>query len=144
MLSAVACYGSGAEIEHDVKTLARGGFDMTRVCVIGKDRVAPNQIAFVHTGRRARFFGAHGALWNTLSAILLGTALLCGPACEHVMILGSLAGSIGPALASVTPLPAALAAHGFLLVIQADAQHLQRARALLPYADLKTFDFPLT
>jgi len=142
MLSAVAWYSSSPEIEHDVKTLARGGFDMTRVCVIGKDRVAPNQIAFVHTGRRARFFGAHGALWNTLSAILLGTALLCGPAGEHVVILGSLAGAIVPALGSANPLPAALAAHSFLLVIQADAQHLQRARELLPHADLKTFDSP--
>lgn len=139
MLSAVACYGSGPEIEHDVKTLARGGFDMTRVCVIGKDRVAPNQVAFVHTGQRARFFGAHGALWNTLSAILLGTALLCGPAGELVMILGSLAGSIAPALYGA-PLSAALAAHSFLLVIQADAQRIQRARELLPHADLRTFD----
>lgn len=48
---AVACYGSDLEVEHDVKTLARGAFDMALVCVIGKDWAPQNEIAFLHTGR---------------------------------------------------------------------------------------------
>jgi len=158
---AVACFGSDQEVEHEVKTLARGAFDMTRVCVIGKDWVPQNEVAFLHTGRRARFFGTYGGLWTTLSGMLLGAALVCGAPGEHIVILGSLASFMVPALYGPTPLAAALASLGvpegaalayekavaaqkFLIIIQADAHHIQRARELLPHADFTTFYNPFT
>jgi len=161
MASAVACYGSDLEVEHDVKTLARGAFDMTRVCVIGKDWAPQNEVAFLHTGRHARFFGTYGALWTTLSGMLLGAAFVCGAFGEYVVILGSLASVVVPALYGPNPLAAALASLGipegaalayekavaaqkFLIIIQADAHDIQRARELLPHADFATFYNPFS
>ena len=157
MAVAVAWYDSDLDVEHDVKTLARGGFDMTRVCVLGRDKVRPNEVAFTHTGLRARFFGAHGGLWTTLSGVLLGIALVCGPLGEHVVILGSAVYVMVPSLSGETPIAAALTrlvghdaalaceqaitARKFLLIIQAGVSPLQRARELLPHAGLRTFDF---
>jgi hypothetical protein len=147
-------------VELAVKTLARGGFDMTGVCVVGKDWVPQNEIAFLHTGLRARFFGTYGALWTTLSGILFGTALVCGPAGEHMVILGSLAASMLPTLYGTTPLGGALGALGipseaaafyekavaaqkFLIIVRGDAHRVERARELLPHADFETFDSTL-
>ena len=152
----VATCDSDLEVELDVKTLARGGFDMTYVCVVGKDWVPQNEIAFLHTGLRARFFGTYGALWTTLSGILFGTALVCGQAGEHVVILGSLASLMMPALYGATPLGGALdalgipsaatalyekavAAQKFLLIVRGDAGLIERARELLPHAGFTTF-----
>ena len=159
---AVAAYDSDLEVEHDVKTLQRGGFDMTRVCVIGRDYgTAEHTVAFLHPGRRARFFGSHGVLWNTLSGILFGAALVYLPVAEHVVILGPLATYLtgamqAPAPAGASPLATALNALGIpkgaagvydtavrtrqvLLIVHADTRGIQRARQILEQAHFETF-----
>jgi hypothetical protein len=155
---AVACYDSDEEIEHDVKTLARGGFDMTRVSVIGRDGARQNAIALLHTGR-AWFCGTRGPLWTTLSGILLGAALVLAPPGGELVIVGSLASVMVPALCGATELAAVLATLGipreaalryeqaianqkFLLIVRGGAQSIRRARELLPRADFSTFDSP--
>jgi hypothetical protein len=127
---AAAGYDSELELEHDVKTLARGGLDMTRVAVVGADRVPHNHVAFVHTGRRARFFGAHARLWNTLSELLLGAALAFGAGGEHLVIVGAPAFSVVPQRGG----------HEFLLVINGNAHDIERARELLPHVGLTILD----
>jgi hypothetical protein len=160
---AIAAYEADLELEHDVKTLQRGGFDMTRVSVVGRDYDgADDVVAFLHSGRRARFFGKHGVLWTTLSGILFGAALVSLPGAQHMVILGSLASRVVSALQlhapdGLSPLAggltglgipndAALAydtgmqAHQFLLIVQADPRGIRRARQVLDQAGFETFE----
>jgi hypothetical protein len=161
---AVAAYDTDLELELDVKTLQRGGFDMTRVCVIGSDHgAAQHLVAFVHPGRRARFFGKHGLLWTTLSGILFGAALAFVPLTGPIVIVGPLAKSMvagleAPALRrGLGPLATALAGLGIpeeaalayesairaqriLLIVRGDAHAIQRARQLLYQTRIDSFE----
>jgi hypothetical protein len=160
---AIAAYDADLELEHDVKTLQRGGFDMTHVCVMGKDYgAASHVVALLHSGARARFFGRRGALWNNLAGILVGAALAFVPLVGHVVIVGPLASQIVGELGSATPrrglgpLAAALTGLGitkdaalgyesavrqqeFLLIVHGDAPAIERAHQLLDPAGLRTF-----
>ena len=161
---AIASYDADLEVEHDVKTLQRGGFDMTRVCVMGKDYGAPQHvIAFLHSGARAQFFGRRAAFWATLAGILVGAALAFAPRVGHLVIVGPLAsqivadlnaqalrlgqGSIAGALAALgipedaaLVYDAALRAQEVLLIVRGDAQSIARARQLLHLAHLRSVE----
>jgi uncharacterized protein YqgC (DUF456 family) len=161
---AVAAYDTHLELEHDVKTLQHGGFDMTRVCIMGRDYAAAHHVvAFLHSGRRARFFGKRGPLWGTLSGILVGAALVFVPLAGHIVIVGPIASYIvnelnaptlrrglSPLAAALTGLgipddaalgyEAAIRAQEFLLIVQGDPHGIQHARALLDPAALRIFE----
>jgi hypothetical protein len=141
-LLAVASYDSEVELEHAVKILYRGGFDMTRVCVVGLASAALS-----------------GALWSALSAILLVTALIYVPGTEPIVVLGWLASTFMPNLRGATPLAQAfralgvppdaalayeraIAANNLLLVARVDAPGMRSLRDLLQIAELRTFESP--
>jgi hypothetical protein len=141
-LLAVVSYDSEIELEHAVKILYRGGFDMTRVCVVGLASAALSS-----------------ALWSALSAILVVTALVYVPGTEPVVVLGWLASAFVPDLRGAAPLAQALralgvppgaalayereiSAHSLLLVARVDAPGMRSLRDLLQIAELRTFESP--
>jgi hypothetical protein len=132
------------------------------VCVVGRDDGARDQlVAFLHSGRRTRFVGRYGGLWEMLSEILYGAALSHMLPVGHVVMLGPLASCFMTALPAhahrgASPLAAAFNALGiprdaalsyeaavrgrlFLLIVSADARGIEQARTLLDATSLESF-----
>jgi uncharacterized membrane protein len=161
---AVALYNEHSQAENAVKILQRGGFDMKKISIIGKDyETQEHVIGFLNAGDRARIFGKYGAFWGGLMGVLFGSALLFVPILGHVVILGPLAAmlfsglqgavvvgglsaltgalvSIGIPKDSVLRYETALKANNFVLVVHGDGQEIARAQELLKSSGLSSFD----
>ena len=89
---AVAVYDSHEKAEAAVRELARAGFDMKSISIVGKDYHTEDQVVgYFNAGDRAKFFGKLGAFWGGLAGILLGSAFMFIPVVGHVVVLGPLA-----------------------------------------------------
>ena len=74
---AVAVYDSHEKAEAAVRELARAGFDMKSISIVGKDYHTEDQVVgYFNAGDRAKFFGKLGAFWGGLAGILFGSALM--------------------------------------------------------------------
>jgi uncharacterized membrane protein len=81
---AVAIYDSHEKAERAVKTLQRGGFDMKKLSIIGKDyHTEEHVVGYFNGGDRAKFFGKLGAFWGGLAGMLFGAALVGRPISCH-------------------------------------------------------------
>ena len=85
---AVAVYDEHSTAEEAVKTLQRGGFDMKKISIVGKDyETDEHVVGFLNAGDRAKIFGKLGAFWGGLFGILFGAALIFIPVIGSVVIL---------------------------------------------------------
>jgi uncharacterized membrane protein len=162
---AVAVYDTHAAADEAVKALQHAGFDMKTISIVGKDYHSEEHVlGYFNVGDRMKFFGKLGAFWGGLAGILFGSAMMFVPVVGHVIILGPLAATLfggiegaalgGGAAALVGALTAigvpensvlryetALKADKFLLVLNADAAQVERAREVLG-AGLESFGRP--
>lgn len=152
---AVAVYDSHEKAEAAVRELARAGFDMKSISIVGKDYHTEEQvIGYFNAGDRARFFGKLGAFWGGLAGILFGSALMFVPIVGHIVVLGPLAATIAGGVqgavlgGGLSALVGALTAIGvpkdsvlryetelkadrFLVIVHAGAGDIRRAHELL-------------
>lgn len=155
---AVAIYDSHTQAEDAVHALARAGFNMKTISIIGKDYHTEEQVVgYFNAGDRARFFGRFGAFWGGLAGMLFGSALMFVPVVGHIVVLGpigaTIAGglqgavlgggvsalvgalsSIGVPKDSVLRYATALKASKFLVIVHAGGTDVSRARDLLAAA----------
>jgi uncharacterized membrane protein len=156
---AVAIYNSHQKAERAVKTLQRGGFDMKKLSIIGRDyHTEEHVVGFFNAGDRAKFFGKFGAFWGGLAGTLFGAAFMFVPVVGHIVILGPLAAtlvgglqgavvmgglsalagalmSIGIPKDSVLRYETAIKADKFLLVLHGTSEELTRAKEILANTD---------
>lgn len=161
---AVAVYDLHSQAEAAVKALQRGGFDMTKISILGKDyHTEEHVVGFLNAGDRAKIFGKLGAFWGGLMGVLFGSALMFIPVVGHVVVLGPLAAtlfsglqgavlvggisalagalmSVGIPKDSVLRYETALKADKFMLVVHGDAQEIDKARELLKTSGMASFD----
>ena len=161
---AVATYDTHVKAEEGVKALQRGGFDMKRISIIGRDySTEEHVVGFFNAGDRARFFGKYGAAWGAFFGALFGVAFLIVPVVGPVVVFGPLAAAIvggleGAAVVgglsalfgaltaigvpkdSVLRYETAIKANKFLLIVHGDEKDIERARGLLVATDVTAFD----
>lgn len=155
---AVAIYESHTQAEEAVHKLARAGFDMKTISILGKDyHTEEHVVGYFNVGDRARFFGKLGAFWGGLAGILFGSALLFVPVVGHIVVLGPIAATIAGGLQgavvgggfsalvgaltavgvpkdSVLRYETALKASKFLVVVHGAGDDIWRARDVLAAA----------
>ena len=96
---AVAVYDSHGLAEDAVHKLAKAGFDMKTISIIGKDyHTEEHVVGYFNTGDRVRYFGKLGAFWGGMAGILFGSALMFVPVVGHVVVLGPIAAAIAGGL----------------------------------------------
>jgi uncharacterized membrane protein len=161
---AVAIYDSHEKAESAVKTLQRGGFDMKKLSIIGKDyHTEEHVVGYFNAGERAKFFGKLGAFWGGLAGMLFGVAFMFVPVLGHIVILGPLAAtvvgglqgavvggglsalagalmSIGIPKDSVLRYETAIKANKFLLIVHGTEEELKRAREILANTDVASIE----
>lgn len=155
---AVAVYDSHTQAEEAVHTLAKAGFDMKTISILGKDYHSEEHVVgYFNAGDRAKFFGKLGAFWGGLAGMLFGSALMFVPVVGHIVVLGPIAAMIAGGLQgavlggglsalagmltaigvpkdSVLRYETALKASKFLVIVHSGAQDIRRAHDLLSAA----------
>jgi len=155
---ALAVFDSHTLADEAVRKLAKAGFDMKTISIVGKDyHTEEHAVGYVNMGDRARFFGKLGAFWGGLAGVLFGSALMFVPVVGHIVVLGPLAATLvggleGAALGgSASALVGALTALGipkdsvvryetaikadkFLVTVHGSADEVSGARRLLAAA----------
>lgn len=152
---AVAVYDSHEQAEAAVRELAKAGFDMKTISILGKDYQTEESVTgYFNAGDRAKFFGKFGAFWGGLAGLLFGSAMLFVPVVGHIIILGPIAAtlagglegavlgggagalvgalsSVGIPKNSVLRYETAIKANKFLVLIHGEADTILRARNVL-------------
>src|SRR5437867_10445932 len=78
--SVVAVDDSHAGAEVAVRELAKSGFDMKKLSIIGKDySTEEGVVGFYNAGDRMKAWGKTGAFWGGLWGMLFGSALFVIP-----------------------------------------------------------------
>ena len=96
---AVAVYDSHGQAEDAVHKLAKAGFEMKTISIIGKDyHTEQHVVGYFNTGDRVKYFGKLGAFWGGMAGILFGSALMFVPVVGHVVVLGPIAAAIAGGL----------------------------------------------
>jgi uncharacterized membrane protein len=91
----VAVFDSHDQADQAVRKLAKEGFDMKTISIVGRDYHTEAQaVGYLNAGARARFFGKLGAFWGGLAGILFGSAMMFVPVVGHVVVLGPLASAL--------------------------------------------------
>jgi hypothetical protein len=97
----IAVYNTHSEAEGAVKELQRGGFDMKKLSVVGKDYHTDEQVVgYYNAGDRMKYWGKWGALWGGLWGLLFGAAFFWVPGVGPLLVAGPLAASFVAALES--------------------------------------------
>ncbi|HEY8708572.1 MAG TPA: general stress protein [Burkholderiaceae bacterium] len=155
---AVAVYDSHVQAEDAVHKLAKAGFDMKSISILGKDyHTEEHVVGYLNAGDRAKFFGKLGAFWGGLAGMLFGSALMFVPVVGHIVILGPIAATIAGGLQgavlgggasalvgalstlgipkdSVLRYETALEADKFLVVVHGGSDDIRRAHEVLTAA----------
>ncbi len=151
----VAVFDTHPEAEAAVKELQRGGFDMNKLSVVGKDYHTEDQVVgYYNAGDRMKYWGKMGALWGGLWGLLFGAAffwvpgigplLIAGPltaaivgALENAVVVGGLSAlgaglySIGIPKNSIVKYESALKVDKYLVVAHGTAEEVARANDIL-------------
>ena len=97
--SVVAVYDSHAAAEAAVRELAKSGFDMKTLSIIGKDySTEEGVVGFYNAGDRMKAWGKTGAFWGGLWGLLFGSAFFLIPGIGPLLAAGPLVGWIIGAL----------------------------------------------
>jgi len=151
----VTVYNTHEEAEEAVKALQKGGFDMTKLSIIGKEyHTEQHVVGYYNAGDRMKYWGKMGAFWGGLWGFLVGAAffvvpgigpiLIPGPvaawvigALEGAVVVGGLSAigaglySIGIPKDSVLRYEAALKADKFLLIAHGSEDEVEHAKDIL-------------
>jgi hypothetical protein len=101
--SVVAIYDSHAAAEEAVRALAKSGFDMKKLSIIGKDYATEEGVVgFYNTGDRMKAWGKTGAFWGGLWGMVFGSALFVVPGVGPLFAAGPLVAWIVGALEGAT------------------------------------------
>src|SRR5579871_5896488 len=101
--SVVAVYDSHAAAEAAVRELAKSGFDMKTLSIIGKDySTEEGVVGFYNAGDRMKAWGKTGAFWGGLWGMLFGSALFVIPGVGPLFVAGPLVAWIVSALEGAT------------------------------------------
>ena len=155
---AVAVYDAHMQAQDAVHKLAKSGFDMKTISILGKDYHSEEHVVgYFNVGDRARFFGKLGAFWGGLAGVLFGSALMFVPVVGHIVVLGPIAATIAGGLQgavlgggfsallgaltaigvpkdSVLRYETALKASKFLVIVHGGAEDIRRAQDVLSAA----------
>ena len=151
----VAVYRSHGDAEQAVQELQRGGYDMKKLSIVGKDyHTDEHVVGYYNAGDRMQYWGKWGAFWGGIWGLLFGAAffaipgigpvLVAGPlvswivaALEGAVVVGGLSAigaglySIGIPKNSVLRYEKALKADQFLLIAHGSADEIARAREMI-------------
>lgn len=151
----VAIFKTHADAEQAVRDLHRGGFNLAKLSIVGKDYQTDEHVAgFYNTGDRIKYWGKFGAFWGGLWGLLFGAALLFVPGLGPVVVAGPLVAwiiaglegavavgglsaigaalfSIGIPKDSIVRYEVALKANQFLLIAHSTADEIASAREIL-------------
>ncbi len=155
----VAIFSRHQDAESAIRGLQRGGFDMTKLSIVGRDHhTVEHAVGFYNTGDRVRYWGKLGAFWGSVFGMLFAPAFffipgigpiltggLIGSALMGILegaavgaVVGGGASAFGGALASlgipkdsVIRYETALKANKYLLIVSGSASEVERARSLL-------------
>jgi uncharacterized membrane protein len=152
---AVAIYNTHTEAEQAVKTLQKGGVDMQKLSIVGKDyHTEEHVVGYYNIGDRMKAWGRRGAFWGGIWGILFGTAFFMIPGIGPVVLAGPLVASLvaglegaavvgglsalGGALAglgipknSVIQYETALKADKFLVLVHGTSDEVTRAKSII-------------
>ena len=152
---AVAIYNTHVEAEGAVKTLQKGGFDMKKLSIVGKDyHTEQHVVGYYNTGGRMRAWGKIGAFWGGIWGLLFGAAFFVIPGIGPIVLAGPLVASLvgglegaavvgglsalGGALAglgipknSVIQYETALKADKFLVLAHGTPEEVTRAKSII-------------
>lgn len=158
---AVAVYESHGQADDAVHKLAKAGFDMKSISILGKEyHTEEHVVGYFNTGDRVKYFGKLGAFWGSLAGMLFGSALMFVPVVGHIVALGPIAATIAGGLQgavfgggisalvgaltaigvpkdSVLRYETALKADKFLVIVHGGADDVRRAQGLLSAAGSK-------
>jgi hypothetical protein len=153
--SIVAVYNTHGEAEDAVKDLQRGGFDMQKLSIVGKEyHTDQHVVGYYNAGDRMKCWGKRGAFWGGLWGLLFGAAFFIVPGLGPVLIAGPLAAwvvgalegaalvgglsvigaglySIGIPKNSIVRYESALKADKFLLIAHGTAEEVTKARDIV-------------
>ena len=88
----VAIYSNPGKTQKAVTALARSGFDLERISVVGKAyRKSKDLAAYYRQGEHMKVWGDQGDFWNRLSSMIGGWALFRMPDWEPLLVVGALA-----------------------------------------------------
>lgn len=160
--SAVAVFHSHAKAEEAIRKLQKGGFNMTKLSIVGKDYQTDERvIGYYNAGDRMMYWGKAGAFWGGLWSLLFGSAFFAIPAVGPVLVAGPLAMWIIAALENavviggISALGAALVSIGIpnnsvlqyeteikngklLLVVHGTPEEVEQAKSVLQSANVTT------
>src|SRR3974390_1328372 len=89
--SIVTVYNSHVEAEQAVRELQKGGFDMKKLSIMGRDyHTEERVVGYYNTGDRMKHWGKLGAFWGGLWGFLLGSAFFLVPGIGPVLVAGRL------------------------------------------------------
>jgi len=72
----IGVYDARSQAEAAIKSLHRGGFDMSKVSIVGKGVHGDEEAhGFYTVGDRVRAWGASGGFWGAAWGLLLGSAV---------------------------------------------------------------------
>jgi uncharacterized protein YqgC (DUF456 family) len=158
----VAVFDRHDQAEQAIRKLQHGGFDMTKLSIIGRDyHTEEHAVGFYNAGDHVKHWGKLGAFWGTVFGILFAPAFFFIPGIGPILT-GGLIGSIlmgtiegaavgaavgagsGVFVAALTSLgipkegivryQAELKANKFLLIASGTPVDTEKARALLAQA----------
>jgi hypothetical protein len=95
----VAVYDTHTQAEEAIQQLQRGGFDMKKLSIVGKDyHTEEHAVGYYNTGDRMKHWGKFGAFWGGVWGLLIGAAFFAIPGIGPVLVGGSLVTAIVGAL----------------------------------------------
>ena len=160
--SVVAIFETHNQAEDAVRELQKGGFDMKKLSIVGKDyHTDEHVVGYYNTGDRMMYWGKLGAFWGGFWGLLFGSAFFWIPGIGQVLVAGPLVMWIVGALeeaalvAGVSAIGAGLYSIGIpknsilqyetevkngklLLVANGTADEVERAKDLLHQTGVET------
>jgi len=98
--SIVVVYDSHQATEAGVRELQKGGFDMAKLSIVGKEYYTEEHIVgYYNSGDSMKYWGQMGAFWGGLCGLLSGTAFFVLPGMGPMLIAGPLAAGVAGSLA---------------------------------------------
>lgn len=89
--SVVAIFATHDQAEHAIRELQKGGFDMKKLSIVGKDyHTEEHVVGYYTTGDRMLYWGKLGAFWGGFWALLLGSAFFWVPGIGPLVVGGPL------------------------------------------------------
>jgi uncharacterized membrane protein len=87
----VGIFDSHTEAETSIKELQRGGFNMKKLSIVGKDyHTEEHIVGYYNAGDRMKVWGKLGAFWGGFWGLLFGSALFVIPGLGPLVVFGPL------------------------------------------------------